>query len=176
MTSAYEGPPRVRASDAERDQVVTRVRASDAEREQVVTRLRAAIGEGRLTLVEGEERIASAYGSRFRDELPPLTGDLPADAPQRQGVEPAHRRGRVGPPPLAVLAGLLPLVVLGVFAALWFTTGVWPPVFPLVFFALILLRRPLWARYGRGWRYGGPWGPGWPDGGRPARESGRPDA
>jgi len=52
-------------------------RASDAEREQVVGRLRDASSEGRLTLEEGEERLGRLYEARYRDELPPLTADLP---------------------------------------------------------------------------------------------------
>ncbi|GAA2893920.1 hypothetical protein GCM10010472_60630 [Pseudonocardia halophobica] len=55
----------------------TRTRASDAERERVVTRLHHAVGEGRLDLTEAEERTAAAYAARFRDELDPLLVDLP---------------------------------------------------------------------------------------------------
>src|SRR6266545_3185813 len=54
-----------------------RVRASDAEREQYATILRAAMTEGRLNLEEGEERLAKAYAATYRDELDPLTADLP---------------------------------------------------------------------------------------------------
>jgi Domain of unknown function (DUF1707) len=54
-----------------------RVRASDAEREQYAQILRAAMTEGRLTLEEGEERLAQVYAVKYRDELAPLTADLP---------------------------------------------------------------------------------------------------
>jgi hypothetical protein len=30
------------------------------------------VGEGRLTLAEGDERLAAIYATRFRDELRPL--------------------------------------------------------------------------------------------------------
>ncbi|HEU4425077.1 MAG TPA: DUF1707 domain-containing protein, partial [Pilimelia sp.] len=50
-----------------------RLRASDAEREQIATILRAAMTEGRLNLQEGEERLAAAYAATYRDELGPLT-------------------------------------------------------------------------------------------------------
>jgi hypothetical protein len=53
-------------------------RASDAEREQVVTRLRDASAEGRLTLEELADRTALAYTARAHAELVPLTEDLPA--------------------------------------------------------------------------------------------------
>lgn len=60
-------------------QTRARMRTSDAEREQVATVLRAAMGEGRLTLQEGEERLGAGYAATFRDELVPLTADLPGD-------------------------------------------------------------------------------------------------
>ncbi len=53
-------------------------RASDAEREQVVTRLRDASAEGRLTLEELADRTALAYAARSHAELVRLTDDLPA--------------------------------------------------------------------------------------------------
>ena len=54
-----------------------RMRASDADREAVVQTLLDAIARGLLTLHEGDERVAAAYAARYRDELPPLTADLP---------------------------------------------------------------------------------------------------
>ena len=56
-------------------------RASDAEREAVVTRLQDAASEGRLTVEELAERIDAAYAARTQEELEPLTADLPAAAP-----------------------------------------------------------------------------------------------
>jgi hypothetical protein len=55
----------------------SRVRASDAEREHAVARVHHALGEGRLSLAEAEERTAAAYAARYRDELPPLLTELP---------------------------------------------------------------------------------------------------
>jgi DUF1707 SHOCT-like domain len=77
-----------------------RLRASDAEREEYARIVRDAVGEGRLSLNEGDERLASIYAARFRDELRPLVTDLPGDAGEealgyghrRRG--PAARRGR----------------------------------------------------------------------------------
>jgi hypothetical protein len=54
-----------------------RVRASDAEREEYAAVVREAVGDGRLSLEEGEERQAKVLAARFRDELPPLVADLP---------------------------------------------------------------------------------------------------
>lgn len=55
-------------------------RASDADRETVVERLRTAAEEGRLDLVEFEERMATAYQAKTYGELAPLTSDLPETA------------------------------------------------------------------------------------------------
>ena len=65
------------------------IRASDAERENAVTILRDAAAEGRLTLEELAQRLERALGAVTRDELDPLTADLPDP---RTG-ETAPRRG-----------------------------------------------------------------------------------
>ena len=65
-----------------------RLRASDADREAVVQALLDAIARGLLTLQEGDERVTAAYAARFQDELPRLTADLPprpASAPVAPG-------------------------------------------------------------------------------------------
>jgi Domain of unknown function (DUF1707) len=66
-----------------------RVRTSDAERERIAQTLRAAVGEGRLTLEEGDERLATLYTTKYRDELAPLIADLPASA----SADDTNRRG-----------------------------------------------------------------------------------
>ncbi len=53
------------------------IRASDDEREAVVTRLRTAAGEGRLDLDELADRVDRALGAVTRAELESLTTDLP---------------------------------------------------------------------------------------------------
>lgn len=53
------------------------VRVSDAERNSVVERLNQAVGEGRLTLAEFEERIGGVLAARTQTELAPWTADLP---------------------------------------------------------------------------------------------------
>lgn len=45
------------------------VRASDAEREQVVSELRGHVEAGRLTLEEYRERLDEVYAARTRREL-----------------------------------------------------------------------------------------------------------
>jgi hypothetical protein len=65
----------------DRGAVSAEVRASDDERSDVVAVLRGAGGEGRLTVEEMDQRIAAAYGARFRRELDPLIVDLPITTP-----------------------------------------------------------------------------------------------
>src|SRR3954447_21108685 len=62
-----------------------RMRASDAQREDVVHRLHDAVGTGLLTVEEGHERTAAAFAARYVDELPPLTADLPDPPPAAPG-------------------------------------------------------------------------------------------
>lgn len=53
------------------------LRASNAEREKTTEALQQAVGEGRITMAEFEERIATAYAAKTRAELDVLTADLP---------------------------------------------------------------------------------------------------
>jgi hypothetical protein len=52
-------------------------RASDAERAAVVQRLEHAVGEGRISLAEFEERAQAVYLAKTRAELEELVADLP---------------------------------------------------------------------------------------------------
>ena len=123
-----------------------RLRTSDTEREQVAEMLRAAMAEGRLTLEEGEERLGQVYGAKFRDELAPLTADLPdngrralAETPQAQA---ATRRG------LRRHAGAVAVVAV-VLTGLWALSGAhffWP-VIPLIFLVIGLKRHAQYGRY-----------------------------
>jgi hypothetical protein len=65
------------------------LRASDAEREQVVRTLREHCVAGRLTLEEFAGRTESALAARTSAELEPLTRDLPA---REQAVPSGGRR------------------------------------------------------------------------------------
>jgi hypothetical protein len=138
-----------------------RVRTSDAEREQVATILRAAVSEGRLSLEEGDERLARVYQAKYRDELGPLTADLPDggwDALRRtpEALAGIRRRLRTHTG-VAVLIG-------AVLIGLWVLSGAhffWPLI-PLLVLAFSVLRHRRWAWYaaqGRG-PWGGPWGRG----------------
>jgi hypothetical protein len=54
-----------------------RIRASDADRERVAALLHHAIGEGRLTLAEVDERLRRVYAAKTVGELRPAIRDLP---------------------------------------------------------------------------------------------------
>jgi Domain of unknown function (DUF1707) len=67
------------------------VRASDADRDQVVGVLRTAVGDGRLTADEFNERVEAALTSRTLGELAVLTADLARPGePGEPGLAPAH--------------------------------------------------------------------------------------
>ena len=82
-------------------------RVGDAERWTADARLQHAVGEGRLTLAEYEERVGAVWQARTRGELDASVQDLPAPdtspAPVRagQGNGPAPRPRRA----VAVMSG-----------------------------------------------------------------------
>jgi hypothetical protein len=59
-------------------------RLSDAERELVVEQLNQAVGEGRLTLTEFEERLQGVLAARTQGELTPFLADLPSAVPPEE--------------------------------------------------------------------------------------------
>jgi Domain of unknown function (DUF1707) len=89
------------------------LRVSDADREQAAEVLRQAAGDGRLTLDELDERLATAYAAKTYADLESVTSDLPgpgvpAPAAPVSGSFPATRIG--GTPgarfAVAVLSGV----------------------------------------------------------------------
>jgi hypothetical protein len=72
-----------------------RLRASDADREQVVERLRTAATEGRLSSDELDERVHRALTAITYDDLDAVLDDLPRSRPERSG--PPARRGEHRP-------------------------------------------------------------------------------
>ena len=130
----------------------TRVRASDGERDEYATMLRAAMAEGLLTLDEGEQRLTAAYAARFRDELSPLTGDLPDGGRRGLNDSPAVRRGRRNELIRFSVLPVLGLVVIGsIVAAALLRPGAhvaWP-LLVVLFFVV----GPLRFRAARRWRH-----------------------
>jgi Domain of unknown function (DUF1707) len=86
--SRTEGPGGYASNMAE-DARAPAVRASDAERERVLTRLRDAAAEGRLTFEELADRVEAAARAVTRSDLDRLTEDLPAEPPATRSPEPA---------------------------------------------------------------------------------------
>lgn len=137
-----------------------RVRASDAEREEVAARLRTAMSEGRLTLDEGEQRLSAVYATTYRDQLPELTADLPpADAPRtgRGGRDrpsgPGQRFRPDWPRPAVPVAGLVVggAVLVGAWAI--FAGG---PVWPVILLGILAIMVVKRGRH-RHWHGHGPW-------------------
>ncbi|WP_247615463.1 DUF1707 SHOCT-like domain-containing protein [Streptomyces tagetis] len=64
-----------RPSDPDRN-----LRVADTDREAVAERLRDAMGEGRLSLDELEERLDRAFAAKTFGDLEPLVADLPEAA------------------------------------------------------------------------------------------------
>lgn len=99
------------------------IRIGDEERRVVDARLQRAHGEGRLSLEEYEERSARAWAARTRNDLDPLTADLPPDgaatAIARTGEVSARSRAGDVAADWARSAGSAIGTVLLLGAALW---------------------------------------------------------
>lgn len=97
------------------------VLASDSEREGILERISQAVGEGRLSFEEADQRIDAALSSRHRHDLERLVADLPALAPGPRSAEvpsaSLHRR-LLGAAAVVVLAALCVQVVVGLWV-LW---------------------------------------------------------
>lgn len=68
---------------------LSELRAANVDRERVVERLNRAHAEGRLDLLELDERLAAAYAARTYGDLEPLTVDLPAQRDVRAQTGPS---------------------------------------------------------------------------------------
>jgi len=123
-----------------------RMRTSDAEREQIAVILRAAMAEGRLDLAEGEERLARAYAAVHRDELAPLTADLP-DGGRRALRETPEARGATRRSLLRHATAVLSIAMI--LTGVWILSGAhffWP-VIPLGFLVIGLIRHARWGHW-----------------------------
>lgn len=56
------------------------IRISDADRERAAARLNTALGEGRITVSELEERLSVVYAARYEADLVAPLADLPGGA------------------------------------------------------------------------------------------------
>jgi anti-sigma factor RsiW len=114
-----------------------RIRAGDADRQQMVAQLGRHLGEGRLTVTEFDERAARAHRAVYLDELPPLVFDLPAEPrPARRAPSPRAWA------PRATVAVLL--VIILTWSALA-VVHIAPPVLALLLLA-VYFRHARWSR------------------------------
>jgi hypothetical protein len=73
------------------------MRASDADRERVAQILHTAMGEGRITMEELEERLTTVYAAKTLGDLRPVTADLPIAQQTAAAVQPASSRAVTSP-------------------------------------------------------------------------------
>ncbi len=142
----------------------TRVRTSDKEREEIAEIVRAAMSEGRLDLTEGEERLGAVYATKYRDELRPLTADLPDGGRAALAATPQFRlatRRSLRRHAMFVLS--IGMILTGI----WILSGAqffWP-VIPLAFLVMGLIRHARWQHWEPRYSYAhqvAPWnGPHW---------------
>jgi Domain of unknown function (DUF1707) len=71
----------------------SQLRASNAEREQVIGLLKAAFVQGRLVMDEFDQRVGSALTSRTCAELADLTADIPAGLTGAQPPQATRKSG-----------------------------------------------------------------------------------
>ena len=99
------------------------VKASDSDRDAVVSDLSAHFQAGRLTAGEFDERMGRALAARTWGELRELLADLPAARPGPRAPAGESLSARRGPssgrfaPPVAALAGIGMVIALLVIVA-----------------------------------------------------------
>jgi Domain of unknown function (DUF1707) len=108
----------VSARDARRT-----LRAADADRQAVADRLLRAHTEGRLDLLEYDDRLARTYRAVTYGELTDLLADLPAQPPSPVPPRPAAPSARSLPPVLRVLWTLW-LSVVSVNLCVWLLVSI----------------------------------------------------
>lgn len=136
------------------------LRIADSERENALTVLGEHMSAGRLNIDEYGERSAQVSTAKTRGELRALFADLPPPHPQfSTGAAPAPQpvvapqqpqqvaMAPSGRPMRAVLAGLVPLAIIGAIA-LDLTLHMW--IFFLIPVALMMFGSSV---YGKNWRH-----------------------
>lgn len=134
-------------------ELAPQMRASNAERERVVAILQQAGVDGRLTLDEVDERVAAAFAAKYRNELPALTEDLPADEPATAPRDPRPVLASRGIRIHAIIATVLSVLLITRWAVGGF--GFFWPFFPMMWLWGTLAVRVAFRR-ANGWA-----GPRW---------------
>lgn len=134
------------------------VRASDRERERVVSRLREHAGEGRLEMEELAERLDRAYAARTRAELATLTVDLP-DPPPRRSSPVAHGAGRRELRSHVAAFVAVNLLLVGIWAVTG--AGYFWPVWPILGWGIGVASHASETAFGGRFAFGGHCGRAW---------------
>lgn len=101
-------------------------RASDAERNAIVTQLGTHLADGRLDLAEYDQRVAQVYATTTRDQLDVVLSDLPPLTEQQQSAAAARKPAPRIPVWQRVEAGSwlgVSLVVLVIWGLISLTAG-----------------------------------------------------
>lgn len=114
-----------------------KLRISNADRDKAIEQLQAALDEGRIDLVEFDERAKTAYEAKTNAELDLIFEDLPGGRPKEAEVVPAaapeapeqhrgpHGMPHGGPTWIHRLPALRGLVTVGVICTgIWFATWI----------------------------------------------------
>jgi hypothetical protein len=126
------------------------LRIGNSEREAVVERLSAALADGRLELVEYDDRVQQVYAAKTGADLVPITSDLPAPPPPPAPKPTLTSRFAFGPAEqgwLAMSVMLLAIWLLGVLHN-HDTQSFWP-MWPIGIGAAGLLARRITGSGGR---------------------------
>jgi uncharacterized protein DUF1707 len=123
------------------------LRASDADREQLVEELRSHAVAGRIDTDELEDRLQGAYAARTLGELDGLRRDLPA-TPEQVTLAVRERRARLLRRTIQETGGSLGLFAL--CTAIWISSGASGFFWPLfvIIGVLGLLVRNGWDLFG----------------------------
>lgn len=121
---------------------------SDAERERIAERLRLAVGDGRLTLDEFDDRLRTAYAAVTRTGLEQVAADLPVPAPAGPTMTKKTKKKAAAARPDAswVDPWRSWLAAATIMIGIWFVTsvasgdvrGFWPGI-PLGIWATVIL-------------------------------------
>jgi hypothetical protein len=112
------------------------VLASDRERDEALNLVSQGIGEGRLSIEEGMQRIDAVFHSRHRHEIGSLVADLPTSPPSatRSLTFAQLRRG----PLVVAAAAIFAAVMVQALVGLW---ELWPLALVALGWSALLPRR-----------------------------------
>ena len=125
----------------------TGIRASDAEREQLISELNEHMVDGRIGTDELEERTEAAYAARTTAELDALRHDLPPTARQVARYQ-KQRRAHLTRRMIQETGGLGTVFLVG--TAIWISDGASGQFWPIWVLLILVfsVARNAWGLYG----------------------------